>query len=396
MLKSDRKTELIRLVRKVINGKASTEEKRFVEKYYDYFEKGKYDPADLSPDEKEALANKIWRHIDRKISGPEEKGTTLFLNKKAYRYAAAAAILIAIAGFYFLYNRPATVQRPVAASFDHQPADTDAAPGGNKAVLTLANGSKIVLDSIHKGTLAMQGTSKILKVNNGALVYQQENAKQEKEVLYNTVTTPQGGEYRLTLADGTKVWLNAASSLKFPTAFHGKERPVTLTGEGYFEVKYDKDKPFKVQAGNMEVEDLGTHFNVMAYDDEPYVKTTLLEGSVRITKGMISEVLKPGQQAVTSPVLMGRINVREVNTDDAVAWKNGFFSFHSTSIYEIMKQISRWYNVEVSYRDSLNVFLNGNISRNVHVSQVFKMLELTGEVSLTIKGKEVFVGSRAN
>lgn len=399
MLKPDRKTELIRLVKKVINGKASAEEERFVGKYYDYFEKSKFDPADLSPVEKEELANKILQHIDLSISGPEQKKTTLFLNKKLYKYVAAAAVLVGIAGLYFLYNHSATLQKPVAKNYDHQQADSDVAPGGNKAVLTLANGSRIVLDSVHHGTLAMQGNNRVVKVSNGMIAYNQlavgkgqlAREKQQAEVQFNTLTTPRGGEYQLELPDGTKVWLNSASSLKFTTAFGGKERKVILTGEAYFEVVKNKDQPFKVQARQMEIEDLGTHFNVMAYSDEPDIKTTLLEGAVKVINGNATAELQPGQQAVITDQSGKDIRVVEADTAEVVSWKNGIFAFHSTDIYEIMKQLSRWYNVDVSYHDSLHVFLNGEISRNVKVSEVFKMLELTGELNFTIDGKKIVV-----
>jgi ferric-dicitrate binding protein FerR (iron transport regulator) len=399
MLKPDRKTELIRLVKKVINGKASAAEERFVEKYYDYFEKNKYDPAGLSPVEKEELENKILQQIDLRKSGSEEKGTTLFLNKKLYKYVAAAAVLVVIVGLYFFYNYSTVSQRSVAGNDGHSPANTDVAPGGNKAVLTLANGSMIVLDSVHQGTLAMQGNNRVMKVDRGMIAYHQLAAgsgqpageKRQPEVQFNTLTTPRGGEYQLELSDGTKVWLNSASSLKFPTAFEGKERKVILTGEAYFEVVKDKDQPFKVQVGGMEVEDLGTHFNVMAYSDEPDIKTTLLEGAVKVINGNATATLQPGQQAIITHDSDKDIRVVETDTAEAVSWKNGVFAFHSTNIYEIMKQLSRWYNVDVSYHDSLHVFLNGEISRNVKVSEVFKMLELTGELSFTIDGKKIIV-----
>lgn len=399
MLKPDRKTELIRLVKRVINGKASAEEERFVEKYYDYFEKNKYDPADLSPVEKEELANKILLHIDLSISGPEQKRTTLFLNKKLYKYVAAAAVFVVIVGLYFLYNHSTISQRSVAGNYGHPLANTDVAPGGNKAVLTLANGSMIVLDSAHQGTLAMQGNNRVMKVDRGMIAYHQLAAgngqsareKQQPEAQFNTLTTPGGGEYQLELSDGTKVWLNSASSLKFPTAFEGKERKVLLTGEAYFEVVKNNDQPFKVQVGGMEVEDLGTHFNIMAYSDEPDIKTTLLEGAVKVINGNATATLQPGQQAIITHEPNEDIRVVEADTAEAVSWKNGIFAFHSTNIYEIMRQLSRWYNVDVSYYDSLHVFLNGEISRNVKVSEVFKMLELTGELSFTIDGKKIIV-----
>jgi len=210
-------------------------------------------------------------------------------------------------------------------------------------------------------------------------------------VAFNTISTPVGGQYTVVLPDGSKVWLNAASSLKFPTAFTGTERRVELTGEGYFEVAKNKHMPFKVNFNREEVEVLGTHFNISAYPDEAVTRTTLLEGSVRISKNNIKKILVPGQQAISS-MQTGGFNIAEVNTDEAIAWKNGLFLFHNENIRSIMKKIARWYNVDVNYQGSFtNQEYGGRISQSKNLSEILKNLELTGTIHFKIEGRRVTV-----
>jgi ferric-dicitrate binding protein FerR (iron transport regulator) len=206
----------------------------------------------------------------------------------------------------------------------------------------------------------------------------------------NTIQTPRGGQYQVILPDGTKVWLNAASSLAYPTAFTGADRAVKLNGEAYFEVADNKDKPFKVMAGNMEINVLGTHFNVMAYEDENAIKTTLLEGSVKVTNGKISHLLKPGQEGRVDRQ-SGAFRLLEADANEAVAWKNGVFQFGGASIESVMREIVRWYDVDVEYQGRTNEHFRGTISRSVNASEVFKMLELTGAVHFTIDKKKIIV-----
>jgi len=398
MSSAERKKELIRLVKKILEGQASEEEKQFVKQYYEYFDQQAPEPSGMLPREKQALENRMLRNIDKRI-GPGDKPHAAGLWRNTYlRAAAVAIILISTAGFFFRYrhanlnhNRIADRQAPVQ--------EQEALPGGNKAVLTLSNGSVVTLDSAGNGMLAIQGNSKILKVNGNRIAYQPEAAANGKLpeavpalVAWNTLATPRGGQYQVKLPDGTEVWLNSASSLKFPARFTGNERKVILTGEAYFEVVENARQPFMVQVGDITVTDLGTHFNIMAYEDEPAVKTTLLEGAVKISRKAIKETtLVPGQQAVIEKDPLAGIKVISTDAEQAVAWKNGLFSFRRTDIHALMRQISRWYDVDVSFADSLKVFLNGNIDRNAKASEVFQMLELTGEVDFTIKGRTVIV-----
>jgi transmembrane sensor len=311
--------------------------------------------------------------------------------KRTWFRIAAAAVLILIAGTIYLLVNKTNNQQPIAGN-QQQPIK-DVAPGGNKAVLTLADGSTIILDNAANGTVSQQGNTKILKLGDGQLAYNSLNEK-PKEVLYNTITTPRGGQYQMILSDGSGVWLNAASSIRFPVAFTGNVRKVEITGEAYFEVAKNPAMPFIVSvAGKSEVEVLGTHFNINSYVDEATINTSLLEGSVKITEltTFKSRVITPGQQAQLNS--NGQININ-TNTDleEVMAWKNGKFDFgEATDVKTIMRQLARWYNVDVEYRGVIKEHIGGKISRNVNVSKVFEMLGLTGIVRFEIDGKKVIV-----
>jgi len=314
------------------------------------------------------------------------------------RIAAAAVIIVLLsAGGYFIFTRH-NVKQTAATETRQQFENNDVAPGGNKAVLTLANGAQIILDSAGNGALTQQGNTKIIKLDNDRLSYNSLNGSSPSlktgEVLYNTISTPRGGQYQVVLADGSKVWLNAASSLRFPTSFTGNERDVTLTGEGYFEVTHDVAKPFKVSVNGAEIEVLGTHFNINAYDDEATIKTTLLEGSVKVGKGSASKMIRPGEQAQIENHGNSKIMVQAVDVDAAVAWKNGRFIFHGNNIQSVMRQLARWYDVDVSYQGNVTdeEFVGVlNRSRYENISQILEMLEKTRTVSFAVNGHDVTV-----
>lgn len=304
-----------------------------------------------------------------------------------FRYAAAIVVIAVLSvSFYLLFN--STPPKQVSHAGKLQNSTEEISPGKNKAILTLANGSTIVLDSAANGAITTQGNAQILK-SNGMLSY---NALKNKssEVLYNTISTPRGGQYQLMLADGSKVWLNAASSLRFPASFTGKERKVELLGEAYFEVAKNAKMPFKVKVKGMEVEVLGTHFNINSYENEASIRTTLLEGSIKINRNNRSTLLKPGQQAQVNTA--GEIKILDdVDVEDAVAWKEGRFQFDRADIHDIMRQLARWYDVDVEYRGTISSHFGGTISRDVNLSQVLNMLHLTGEVKFRVEGKTVVV-----
>lgn len=325
------------------------------------------------------------------------------------RWIAAAAILILIVTTAVIVIVRVNTNRN--REIVQQQLKNDVAPGGNKAILTLANGQQVMLDSADIGTLARQGAASISKADSGKLTY---SALREKpsEILYNTVATPKGGQYQLVLADGTKVWLNAASSIRFPVLFAENERRVEITGEVYFEVSKNAFKPFKVIISSSvsvknrgEIEVLGTHFNINAYDDEATINTTLLEGSVKVSlpaSGKIAGinnkgagvVIKPRQQAqLLGPITQQQIKIIDsVDTDEVMAWKNGKFSFNGTNIKAVMRQASRWYDVDIVYEGNTdNIDFSGGVSRKEYISQLLKVLEATGTVHFRIESRKVTV-----
>ena len=251
----------------------------------------------------------------------------------------------------------------------------DILPGGNRAVLTLANGSRVILDSVQNGTVAHQGASQVIKIGSGQLAYHEEG--KGVAIGYNTITTPRGGQYEVTLSDGSKVWLNAASSIRFPTSFSGSIRQVEITGEAYFEVTHSATQPFKVLAAGQIVEDVGTHFNINAYVDEPAMTTTLLEGSIRQAGLVLS---KPGQQIVVTTGNGKEMLQKQADLEEVMAWKNGLFEFKLAEIGTVMRSIGRWYNVDIRYEaseDSVHLF-TGQLSRDLNVSKNLNILSISG------------------
>lgn len=302
------------------------------------------------------------------------------------RVAVAASILIALcAGLWFYQNR--TMEYPL-----QNVTQNDIPPGRNTATLTFSNGAVIQLSDARKAVFINQDK---LKYNDGTVVGMRTEARGILSGEMITAATPKGGTYQVILSDGTHVWLNADSKLSFPSQFAGNDRTVTLSGEAYFEVAKNKTKPFIVNYGKSAVEVLGTHFNIMAYKDELASKVTLLEGAVKVNRGAEKVLLKPGQQVEISEQEGAVIELnKDVDTEQVVAWKNGYFMFANEPVESIMRKISRWYDVTVVYEDDLkDRALWGTVSRFKNVSEVLKRLELTGVVrfkmdNLNAKGKE--------
>ena len=300
---------------------------------------------------------------------------------------AAAAVLIVLAGtsWWWLEHRGKPDQGTVVGTA----INNDVAPGKNAAVLTLSGGKRIVLDSAADGLLARQGSTRIQKKPNGLLEYVP--AGGVIEIKYNTLTTPRGGQYELTLPDGTNVWLNASSSITYPTVFAGKDRTVEVTGEAYFEVAHRADQPFRVKVGDELIEDLGTAFDVNAYADEPGIATTLVSGSVRVHSGKQSLLLSLGEQALGTPD--GALTVDDkVDVDKTIAWKAGKFIFDRDDLPVILRQLSRWYDVGIQYQGSVPAgHFSGVISRNRNLSQVLDMLKATNNIHFTIEDKTIVI-----
>lgn len=301
------------------------------------------------------------------------------------RFAVAASILLALAALcFFRFGNPMAQHVVYIKKNMHE-----ISPGGNKAVLILANGQKIVLSQTQNGKIASQGNIMINKTSSGQIVYSSLKGDTSLQSnLYNIATTPRGGQFNFILADGTKVWLNAASSIKFPVAFNGNERRVELIGEAYFEVAHNAAKPFRVVAGEQVVEVLGTHFNINAYADEAVIKTTLLEGSVKVLSASRTDVLKPGQQ---SQLKDGSIHLTDANLDEAVAWKNGLFYFKDADLETVMRQMARWYDADITYVGNVpNRHFSGEISRNTDASQLLDILSFK-KIHFTIEGKKIII-----
>ena len=316
--------------------------------------------------------------------------------KMPYRWIAAACILLifGLGSYLWLSHRTPS---PAPAMAVQTP---DLAPGRQGAVLTLANGSKIVLDSLKNGHVTTQGNA-MVSLDNGALVY----AGSEGEMLYNTMSTPKGRQFQLRLSDGTQVWLNAASSISYPTVFKGQVRQVEVKGEAYFEVAKNTDMPFRVNVNDKEVvEVLGTHFNVNAYDNENSINTTLLEGAVRVvSRGVKGDVvLKPGQQARvlagmidgTGVGVMDGTEIKVISNPDiekVMAWKNGMFSFENARLDEVMRQLERWYDIEVVYEKGVpDIELMGKMTRDVSLKGLMVFLERLG-VHCRLEGRKLIV-----
>lgn len=306
------------------------------------------------------------------------------------RIAVAASLLIVCSIGYFSLKPP--VSQPNVKTIAQVRTDkNDISPGGQKALLTLSDGSQIVLDSASNGLLSQQGGTKVIKLANGQLEYAT-NKGTGTETVYNTMSTPVGGQYQLTLPDGSKVWLNASSSIHYPTSFTQNERRVTITGEAYFEITKDANKPFIVKMYNSaEVKVLGTHFNIKSYADEEEIKATLLEGSITISNGLKNNLLVPGSQAQLDK--SGAIKVQaNADLEEAVAWKNGNFQFNGADVTVVLRQAARWYDMEVVYigkSTSENKF-TGKIPMSVNLSRLLKWLEYS-DVHFKLEGKKLTV-----
>lgn len=357
-------------------GTITAEEKEMLEKWYNEEQDAPIDMRASFVESELIHEQRILQKIKEKIKDDRETERSAPFYIKFRWYAAAAVVLLLICSAYWLYDHAHIPAKTVARANSH----TDIAPGHAGAVLHLSDGTTLVLDSLKNGEVAQQGNMKIVKVN-GELKY----VGKTNEVLYNTVVTDKGRQWKMILPDGTKVWLNAASSIHYPLSFTGKERVVEITGEAFFEVVHNAAQPFRVKAGNQVIEDIGTAFDVNAYSDEPVLKTTLVEGSVKIGNTM----LRPGQQALGTD--NNRITVRSVNVQDVTAWVNGQLSMENISLQELMRQLSRWYDVDVQYTGNIpDRRFGGLLDRNAYLSDIINVLDSYG-IRVKMEGKKIIV-----
>lgn len=324
---------------------------------------------ELAPNQVQDATDRIWARLETPLI---PRRPILWL-----RIAVAASIVLVLSVGLFFYFDQHTRSIGVAGN--------DIVAGSSKAILTLSDGTKVSLNTAVKGQIADQSGVMISKEADGQLVYSHDGAKEAIEPVYNTVETPKGGEYEVTLPDGSHVWLNAATRLKFPASFKNlKERRVEIDGEGYFEVAKNKDLPFKVISKGQEVEVTGTHFNVNSYTDEPVTKTTLLEGRVLVN----GQILAPGQQSVLNGATL---RIVTVDGGAETAWKDGEFVFSGEDLQSVMRKISRWYDVEVIYPEKLNNtgHFDGEFPRKNKLSDILNALESTGNLKFKIEGRRV-------
>lgn len=385
--------EVQKLVEKYLHNTASAEE---TEKLFQWYRRELNTDSEWNFDDAENEEN-LKSFIFSKIDLPDLAERQIPVYRRYYSLAAAASVLIfLLTGLYFYVKKDQINVAQVPVKVAQRQKIQDIKPGGIKAILTLSDGKKIVLDDSQNGVLINQGGIKIHKNSKGIIEYtlskatndQNLSETQEIQTVYNTIQTPVGGKFQLNLADGSKVWLNSASSLRFPVFFSGDSREVELKGEAYFEVSKN-DKKFSVRSGNQTVEVLGTHFNINAYSDEPSITTTLIEGAVRVIElnSKKSQILKPGEQSKVDR----EIRIHKKDTQADLAWKDGYFYFENASVETVMRQLSRWYGITARYEAVLpKHHFEGAIATNLTLLEVLEILEKSN-IHFRLEGKEVVV-----
>lgn len=349
------------------------------EEFSDWYNHYPDDVVELAPGfagSVDELKQRSFALLEEKIGAGKEKNVR---DLRWVRYAAAAILIFIVGAYLWNYTQK---ERPSRAAPDPYAVKNDVLPGGDRAVLTLSNGKQVMLDDAANGVLATEGNAKVIKQKSGQIVYSTASGIRNKEVLYNTMSTPRGGQYQLTLPDGSRVWLNAMSSITYPVLFSAKTRNVSITGEAYFEVEKNPAQPFIVKTRAESITVLGTHFNIRAYENEGPVKTSLLEGSVKVA----DQILKPGQAFVN-----GKIVTTSVDQD--VAWKNGYFNFNGADLQVVMQQLERWYDIEVVYKGQSSpgkYQFHGEMQRSLRLSQVIRILNAM-EIQFNIEGKKLIV-----
>lgn len=376
--------EFIKIIEKYLSGEATEGETRLVDSYLKLLEENaggnlKFEDRELL---KEEIKSALWCKIEL-----NEQDSKIRKGNRIKQWSVAASLIFLLSFFgYSLFQDRETV--PLSDTIVHS---YDVEPGSDKAQLVLNDGQVIDLDKLEPSVLSNQENGWVSKVKEGVLEYSnRENLGDKESINTNTLITPKGGRYSVVLSDGSRVWLNANSSITFPLVFSGKERRVKLKGEAYFEISENKAKPFIVSSGEIEVEVLGTHFNLMNYDNESISQTTLLGGAVRITDKDKSIVLNPMQQASHSNAL--GFSVSNVKDNQAIAWKSGYFHFDEESLESVMRKISRWYNVDIEYQDRLNELkFGGKVSSNKPLSAILEMISLTANVHFKLEERKVLI-----
>lgn len=348
--------------------------------------------SDIPQKDTPVISSESWQQKMQEALHKQQAASSTPKNsyKRILGWSVAAAITALISIFAMQFISPLetakTTLRPSPIT-----ATDSLSPGGNKAKLTLANGTSIVLDSSSQGIISLQGNAQIVAHSKGLIAYNKLSGHSQKMV-YNKISTPKGGQYQIILSDGTQVWLNSASSIRFPTSFSGKNREVTVTGEVYFDVSTNAKKPFKVAVNGIKVNVLGTRFNINAYDSTT-IKTTLLSGAVSIEHGNSHYKLKPGQQAQVR--INGNTSIaNDINLKQIIAWKNNLFWFSHNTIKEVMEQISRWYDAQIIIRGAIPQHFTGSIPRSASIIRVLNLLQATGNISFQVSGHKIIVSPK--
>ncbi len=372
------------LLSKYQAGISTDSENELVERWYNQLvETGEWK---WSKGEKEMTQKLIEARLMRKINAGGQHRRSVFYHIGFQRWAAAAIILLFPAIGYFFLNHHNSKPQQIAKVVSNDVK----APQQNKAVIRLANGKMIYLDSVGNGALAVQGNVQLIKLANGQIAYKHEQGEVPTKMEYNTLSNPRGSKViHMVLSDGSKVWLDVASSITYPVSFTGKERRVLITGEAYFEVAHDATKPFYVSHRDMSIRVLGTHFNVNAFEDEGEdIKVTLLEGKIKVNNQISRETLKPGQQAIVNDKIK---IINDVDLNEVMGWKNGYFEFNNSGLANVLSQVSRWYNVDVVFKgyNKPRQFM-GEIQRDLNLSEILKILAKNG-IQFQIQGNKLIV-----
>jgi transmembrane sensor len=379
------------ILKKYLQGKCSDSEKEIVEAWYrDHVDQPL---PELRAVEDQETGDRILAELRRRLRlGGQAPVVRMPSRRRWAGYAAACVLFLGLGTGVWWMSRQRHGDGQAGQAVVLQQAN-DIGPGGNKAVLTLANGSKIILDSAAAGLIARQGASSIVQRSSGRLEYQSSahnNSGTSSDDIYNSLSTPAGGQYQLVLPDGTKVWLNALTTIRYPSSFTGADRVVQVDGEAYFEVAKDEGRPFRVTARDISVEVLGTAFNINCYNDEPSIRTSLLQGAVRLVKGNARLALRPGEQAQTVDHGVPEL-VPDADVEKAIAWKNGSFSFDNDNIQSIMRQLAKWYGVDIRYQgEPTHTIFGGTMRRTLSLQQVLSALSKY-DVHFQLEGRTLVV-----
>ncbi|MGJ1432540.1 FecR family protein [Sphingobacterium spiritivorum] len=380
------KEQYIQLYEKYTSGSCSKEELQQLETYKDNFQFVDIPWDKTIMGDADEVKNRIYKRL---LSEMNENSKTRYSNYFWLKSAVAAAVILIIMGAVWMMQKNSEPVRSASTL-----TKNSITPGGDKAILILEDGTQVDLENTVSGEINENGKFVATKVGNGKLEYNDGDVKTTSAVSYHTLRTPKGGQFQLRLPDGTMAWLNAASSIRYPTAFVRSERKVEISGEVYFEVKKQNGKHFVVQVDDQKITVLGTRFNVFAYSDESFAQTSLIEGKVQVEIKGKQLVLKPGLSSVYNKST-DKTEIKNFDPDEALAWQQGYFNFNAEHIESVMRKISRWYDVEVVYEgDMEGKVFSGTLSRFSNVQDILEIMTLTGEVKFKVKGRKIYVTGR--